>query len=160
MTSENVTLREVVPSDLEVFYVQQLDPDANWMAAFVGPDPTDRAAFDTHWAKILGAPRITQRTILAEGEVAGHIACFPAEGRMEVTYWLGRGFWGRGIATLALANLLRLVTVRPLFGRAAADNIGSLRVLQKCGFRVVGTDKGFAHGRRAETEEFILRLDA
>lgn len=159
-TPESITLREVEPSDLEVFYVQQLDPEANWMAAFVGANPKDRAAFDAHWAKILGAPRITQRTILAGDQVAGHIACFPDDEKMEVTYWLGREFWGRGIATRALGQLLRLVTVRPLFARAAADNIGSLRVLQKCGFRVVGTGTGFANGRGGETKEYILRLDA
>ncbi|MFT3830336.1 MAG: GNAT family N-acetyltransferase [Opitutaceae bacterium] len=156
---ESVTLREVESSDLETFYRQQLDPEANWMAAFVGIDPRDRAAFDAHWGKILQAPRITQRTILAADQIAGHVACFPDGEKLEVTYWLGREFWGRGIATRALAQLLRLVVVRPIFARTAADNRRSLRVLEKCGFRIMGTDKGFANGRGAETEEYLLRLD-
>jgi RimJ/RimL family protein N-acetyltransferase len=51
---------------------------------------------------------------------------------MEVTYWLGRDFWGRGLATQALNRMLHLVVDRPILARAATDNIGSLRVLQKC----------------------------
>ena len=78
---------------------------------------------------------------------------------MEVTYWLGRKFWGRGLATHALNRMLQLVADRPIFARAATDNIGSIRVLQKCGFKIVGKNKGFANGRGEETEEFILRLD-
>ena len=48
---------------------------------------------------------------------------------------------------------------RPIFARAATDNIGSLRVLQKCGFMIIGENKDFANGRGEETEEYILRLD-
>jgi hypothetical protein len=48
----------------------------------------------------------------------------------------------------------------PIFARAATDNLGSLRVLQKGGFQIIGQDQGFAHGRGSDTEEYILRLDA
>jgi RimJ/RimL family protein N-acetyltransferase len=157
--SPSITLREIAPADLEIFFVQQLDPEANRMAAFVGKDPTDKAAFAAHWDRILSAPQITQRTILVGGQIAGHIACYPQDGNKEVTYWLGREFWGRGIATAALNQLLQLVADRPLFARAATDNIGSLRVLAKCGFQIIGGNRDFAHGRGADTEEYILRLD-
>lgn len=154
---ESVTLRGVVSSDLDIFYAHQLDPEAIRMAAFVS-DRKGREAFDAHWEKILGSPEITNRTIVADGQVAGSIACFPLHGNLEVTYWIGREFWGRGIATEALKQMLRLVTVRPLAAAAAADNHGSLKVLQKCGFKIVGHGKGYAHGRGEETEECILRL--
>ena len=156
---EDNTIRTVEPPDLEIFYEQQLDPAAIRMAAFVSRDPKDKPAFDAHWSKILNSPQITQRTIVAGAQVAGHVACFPDGENMEVTYWLGREFWGRGLATQALGQLLRLVKERPIFARAATDNIGSIRVLQKCGFNIVGTDKGFANGRGEDTEECILRLD-
>ena len=78
---------------------------------------------------------------------------------MEVTYWLGREFWGRGLATQALIRMLHLVVDWPILARAATDNIGSLRLLQKCGFKIVGENKDFANGRGEETEEYILRLD-
>lgn len=130
------------------------------MAAFVGKEPRNRAEFDAHWAKILSAPENVNRTIVVDGKVAGHIAFFPSYGRMETTYWLGREFWGRGVATQALHQMLALVATRPLYASAAADNIGSVRVLQKCGYRVIGTNKGFAPGRGEEIEETVLRLDA
>lgn len=155
-----VTIREVEPSDLDTFYLHQLDPEANRMAAFVGREPRDRPTFDAHWRKILNTAGITQRTIVADSQVAGHVACFPLEGNLEVTYWLGQEFWGRGIATEALKQLLRLVVARPIVARTATDNLGSLRVLQKCGFTIVGQDKGFAHGRGEETAEYLLRLDS
>ena len=156
---ESITLREVESADLETFYVQQLDREAIRMAAFVGADPTDRAAFDAHWDKILRSPQNTNRTIVADGQVAGHIACFPQGENIEVTYWLGREFWGRGLATQALTRMLHLVGARPILARVATDNIGSLRVLQKCGFKIIGKNKDFANGRGADTEEYILRLD-
>ena len=156
---ESITIREVESSDLETFYEHQLDAEAIRMAAFVCEDPKDKVAFDAHWNKILNSSQITQRTIVAEGQVAGHIACYPHGENMEVTYWLGREFWGRGLATQALNRMLHLVVDRPIFARAATDNIGSIRVLQKCGFKIIGNDKGFANGRGEETEEYILRLD-
>ena len=157
--SESITLREIKSSDLETFFEQQLDTEAIRMAAFVCRDPQDKGAFDAHWKKILDSPRITNRTIVAKGQVAGHIACYPDGENLEVTYWLGREFWGRGWATQALKRMLQLVEVRPIFARAATDNTGSIRVLQKCGFQIIGTDKGFANGRGEVTDETILRLD-
>ncbi len=156
---ESITIREVGSSDLEIFYKHQLDPEAIRMAAFVGNDRKDKVVFDAHWDKILNAPQNTTRTIVAGGQVAGHIACYPHGENLEVTYWLGREFWGRGLATQALQRMLHLVVGRPMFAKAATDNIGSIRVLQKCGFKIIGKDKGFAPGRGEDTEEYILRLD-
>ena len=156
---ETIAIREVEPSDLEIFYEHQLDPEAIRMAAFVGKDRKDKVVFETHWKKILNSPQNTNRTIVAEGQVAGYIACFPDGEHMEVTYWLGREFWGRGLATQALTLMLQFVVDRPIFARAATDNIGSIRVLQKCGFKIIGKNKDFAIGRGEDTEEYILRLD-
>ena len=57
-----------------------------------------------------------------------------------VTYWIDRAVWGRGIASRAIALFLEVVQSRPLYARAASDNVGSLRVLHKAGFRVIGTE--------------------
>ena len=132
---ETITIREVESSDLETFYEHQLDPEAIRMAAFVCKDPKDKVAFDAHWDKILNSSQNTNRTIVAEGQVAGYISCYPHGENMEVTYWLGREFWGRGLATQALNRMLHLVVDRPILARAATDNIGSIRVLQKCGLK-------------------------
>lgn len=153
-----VTLRDVHEADLAVFFAQQLDPEANRMAAFTAVDPTDRDAFLAKWRRILADPHIRQQTILAGGRIAGHIIKYELFGEPEITYWLGREFWGQGIATSALAQFLLLVRERPIFGRAAADNLASIRVMQKCGFQVIGRDKSYANARGVEFEEIILRL--
>jgi RimJ/RimL family protein N-acetyltransferase len=158
--TSDILLRDVTEDDLPVFFAQQLDSDATYMAAFTARDPTDREAFAAHWAKILADETITMKTIVFDGQVVGHVGSFEWFGKPEVTYWIGKEYWGRGLATQALAQFLGLVKTRPLYAAAAKDNIGSLRVLQKCGFTIVGYGKGFANARGAEIEEVMLKLEA
>lgn len=153
-----IELRPVAASDLPIFYEFGRDPVACHMAAFTAKDPADRAAFDAHWQRNLANETNTTLTILADGAVAGHIASFLREGDLEVTYWIDRGLWGRGIATGALKAFLDIVTARPIHARAAADNSASLRVLERCGFAICGRDRGFANARGEEIEEVILIL--
>ena len=160
--TKSVQLRDVIESDLPILFEHQLDPDANYMAAFTARDPTDRNAFMAHWARILNDEAITIQTILFDGQVAGSVSCYKDEefGELEITYWIGKEYWGKGIATRALSKFLDLVSVRPLYGRAAKDNVASLRVMQKCGFFICGEGNGFANARGKEVEEYILKLEA
>lgn len=151
-----ITLRPVADADIPVFFAQQLDPQANWMAAFTAPDPSDRAAFEAHWIKIRADAQILIRTILVGESVAGYVASFERWGAYEVTYWLGKEFWGRGCATAALRAFIPLVPQRPLTARAAKDHAASLRVLAKCGFKVEREERGFADARGAEIAELVL----
>ena len=130
------------------------------MAAFTHKDPADRDAFEAHWARIMADDKITTKTILVDGRVAGSVGCFVEEefGKPEVTYWLGKEYWGKGVATRALSAFTNELKERPLYGRAARDNIASIRVLEKCGFSLIGYDKGFANARGREIEEAILEL--
>lgn len=156
MTPE-IVLRDVIDEDLPVFFAQQLDADANRIAAFTSKDPADKAAFMAHWARIRNNSGST-KTVVVNGQVAGHILHFDEAGHPEVSYWLGKRYWGQGIATRALTVLLGQVRERPLYARAVKDNVASIRVLQKCGFIIVAEDKGFANARGAEVEEYILML--
>ncbi len=155
-----VLLRDVEEADLPIFFDQQLDPDANHMAAFTARNPADRAAFMEHWARILGDETITKRTILVDGQVAGNVESFEQFGEREVGYWLGKDFWGKGIATKALSAFLGHVQARPLYGHVAKHNIASMRVLEKCGFTIGGEDSGSSSAVGDGVEEFLLRLSA
>jgi RimJ/RimL family protein N-acetyltransferase len=155
-----VRLRDVTDDDLPILFAFQADPDAAYMAAFTAEDPTDRAAFMAHWARILADETNINRTILADGQVVGSIAAFDLFGERDVGYGLGKDYWDKGIATRALAAFLGQIQERPLYARVVKDNIASLRVLQKCGFTICGEDKGFANARHAEVEEYILVLGA
>ncbi|GAA0289211.1 GNAT family N-acetyltransferase [Streptomyces polychromogenes] len=155
----DVTLREVRESDLAVFYRQTTDPEGIRMAAFTAEDPSDRARFDAHWARLRHDPAVLTRTVVGtRGEVLGHIGVFGPPGEREVTYWIGREYWGRGAATAALRALLAAVPDRPLHAQAAADNVGSLRVLDACGFTVTGHERGYANARGEEIDEVVLTL--
>jgi RimJ/RimL family protein N-acetyltransferase len=151
-------LRDVEKSDIPTFFEQQQDSTANHMAAFTPEDPTDSGAHRARWIRLLGDDTIRKQAIIVEGVVVGHIASFERAGEREVTYWIGREYWGNGIATRALAKFLHLETNRPLYARAAKDNAASLRVLEKCGFVVCDEAKGFSNARSEEIEEYVLML--
>ena len=154
-----IALRPVEDNDLGPLFSQSRDPESVLMAAFTPDDPDDRTAFDAHMARVRSLPDVTMRAVTCDNDLVGSIAAFDLDGRTEVTYWIDRAAWGRGIASRALELLLDLVPARPLYARAASDNAGSLRVLQKSGFKVVGTENSFAPGRNSNIEETILRKD-
>ena len=148
-------LRDVTESDLPIFYEQQLDPEATAMAAFPS---RDREPFMAHWTKIMADEKGILKTILFDGQVAGNIVSWEQDGEWEVGYWLGREFWGKGIATRALSEFLKQVKTRPLVAHVAKGNIGSRRVLEKCGFKFVEAYK-ILDKQGTELEEYTLKLE-
>ncbi len=146
-----VRLRAVEPGDLPIFFENQRDPVAVEMAAFPA---RDHEAFTAHWAKTLADETNLTRTVLMDGEVAGSLGSWLADDGREVGYWLGRSYWGRGIATAALAAFLREIDERPLVAHVASRNVGSIRVLEKCGFTRTGTPFRADDG----VEELVLVL--
>lgn len=151
----DVALREVVEDDLTVFFEHQRDPVAARMAAF---PPRDREAFMAHWARILVDEQLLARTILVDGRVAGNVVSWEHDRRRLVGYWVGRGFWGRGVATRALSRFLEEVGTRPLYAFVAVHNVASIRVLEKCGFRVSDEAIGPADEPDDGVEELLMEL--
>jgi ribosomal-protein-alanine N-acetyltransferase len=72
----------------------------------------------------------------------------------EIGYWLGEPFWGRGIATAALAATTRYAFARHqltrVFALPFARNLASCRVLEKCGYVVEG------HLRRSAIKDGLV----
>src|SRR5690606_17280836 len=124
-------------------------------AAFVDRDPTDVEAFLARWRRIRADETTRTYTVLVGDRVVGHVARFERDGVPEVTYWIARDARGRGVATAALGALLHRDPRRPLHARVAADHLASLRVLEKCGFEVVGRERAFAAARREEIDELL-----
>lgn len=146
-------LRDVIEDDLSTLFEHQRDPVATGMAAFPA---RDWDAFMAHWReKVLGGQGTSKKTILVDNDVAGHISSWSQDDKRLVGYWLGRAYWGRGIATAALAEFLAHDTTRPLHAFVAALNVGSIRVLEKCGFRRVGE----GHRGKDGVEEYLFRLE-
>ena len=111
-----------------------------------------------HWTKILGDATVVKKTILFDGRVAGHVASWEQSGEREIGYWVGKSFWGKGVATAALSGFLGHEATRPLFAHVAKHNAASIRVLEKCGFTVVGEDKEFSKLGESVIEGLVLRL--
>jgi RimJ/RimL family protein N-acetyltransferase len=155
----NVSLRPLEDRDLDTIYQQVTDPESVRMAAFTAEDQTDRRAFLNRMSRLRADTSVSYRVIDVDGAIAGTIASFRIDNQPEVTYWVDRTQWGKGIASAALQILLAETAERPLYARAASDNVGSLRVLEKAGFRRIGVNRDFAPGRGEEIEETILRLD-
>jgi RimJ/RimL family protein N-acetyltransferase len=155
----NIKLRRTEISDLETLFQFQLDKEGGFLAAFMPSDPTDKVAYITKHTKLLSDPTVNSQTILLDNIIVGSISKFVMEGDSEITYWIDKQYWGQGIATKAINEFLVIENTRPIFGRVAFDNFGSQKVLEKCGFVKVGTDKGFSNARNSQIEEYIYRLN-
>jgi RimJ/RimL family protein N-acetyltransferase len=152
-------LRGLRDENLAVLFEQWADPVAAHMAAFTAPDHMDRRAFERRLSRLRADETVIAKVIVVDGEVAGTIGSWGGPDEREVTYWIGGSYWGNGIATWALDAFLTVDPSRPLHARVAYDNVASRRVLEKCGFRVIATERSFAEARSREIEEVVLRLE-
>jgi [ribosomal protein S5]-alanine N-acetyltransferase len=152
------TLRAITPADLPYLFEIQKNEQAIHMAAFTPENPADREAYLEKWHAILQRPDVHMYTVCIDDEVQGSVASFEMNGERMVTYWHHHSIWGKGYGTEILRRFLELEPVRPLVAWVAFDNIGSQRVLEKCGFVKTGVDKGFANARKAEIAEYVYEL--
>lgn len=154
-----VQLTKTEKEDLETLFLFQCDKDANWMAAFTSENPKDEKLYLEKWGKIVENPEIRMQTIRLESVIVGSVVHFDVMEETNVSYWIERKFWGKGIATHALAKFVKDSIKRPLFARVAWDNYGSQKVLEKCGFKSIGKERGYANARKMEIEELVYLLE-
>jgi len=129
-----VELRDVDDPDLDLVYEHQRDVEACERA---GAMPRGRDAFDERWEGLLGDPQVVARSVVADGEVVGHVLSFVRDGRPEVGYWIARSHWRQGIGSTALGLLLDELDERPLYAQIAFHNPASLRIAERHGFREI-----------------------
>ena len=155
-----VTIRPVREEDLPVFFEHLGDERARYQAGFVPTEATDREAFVARWRRMLADPSALARTLVWNERAVGHLVLFDLEGQRSVGYWVGREYWGHGVATHGLRAFLDEVSERPLYARVVEDNRASIGVLERNGFRKIGENRVFATARAAEVREWIFeRID-
>jgi RimJ/RimL family protein N-acetyltransferase len=150
----HVTLRGITAADLPALFENSCDPEAIAMAGFPA---RELAEFLAHRARIEADPGVHNRAIVVDGDLAGDIGSWRQDDGRRLCYWLARRYWGRGIATAALTAFLTEVTERPIHADVLRTNVASIRVLEKCGFRLLAEE---ARGPDPDPEEHTLRLDA
>ncbi len=154
----NLQLRKSIVSDLEIFYQNQTDEEANYMAAFTPKNPNDKVGYMKKWQRLLQDETINMQTILLDNQVIGCVVKYVMDGEAEITYAIDKKYWRQGITTKAVQQFLEIETNRPIFGRVAYDNFGSQKVLEKAGFQKIGKSMWYANARGKEIEEFIYKL--
>ena len=154
----HIELRDLEDDDLDAVFEMMRDPEGVAMAAFTASDPDDRATFDEWIARQRSSPGVVYRVVTESGGFAGTAAVFTIDGDREVSFWIARHAWGRGVATRALRLLVSHEAERPLYARAAVHNAGSIAVLTKCGFTEVSRNVAFAPGPGREVEEIVFTL--
>jgi RimJ/RimL family protein N-acetyltransferase len=153
-----LTIRKAQESDFEALYQLQLDPEYNRMAAFGAAVPEDRIAFMNHKNKISHDPSCLFYAIELDLEPIGTIGSFFFDGERDLGYGIAKEHWGKGLATRAVQAFVLIEPIRPLSARAAIHNLGSIRVLEKCGFAYVRSDHGFSDFLQTTVEERIFSL--
>lgn len=154
----HIELRELRDDDCDAVFEMMRDVDAVAMAAFTAADPDDREAFDAWMARNRANRESTLFVVTERGGFAGIAGSFFVGSDREVTYWIARHAWGRGVATEALHLLISREPVRPLYARVAAHNAASIAVLRRCGFAEISRDHGFAPGVGRDVEEIVFTL--
>ena len=102
----DIKLKPTEISDLDSLFQFQLDKEGGYLAAFMPEDPADKSAYLNKYTKLLGDPTANNQTIVIDNIIVGSIAKFVMEGDVEITYWIDRKFWGKGIASKALKEFL------------------------------------------------------
>jgi [ribosomal protein S5]-alanine N-acetyltransferase len=153
------TLQKTEESDLPIFFEHQADNEAGSMAAFTSKEWKDKDAYVTKWRRLLQDPTVHQQTIRVDNKIAGTVAKFEVDGEAHITYAIAKEYWGKGIASKAVKEFLLQENKRPIFGHAAADNIGSIKVLEKNNFKFIRTQRGFSRSRGKEIDEVVYWLE-
>lgn len=152
-------LTKTTLDDLHTLFVFQSNKAGIWMAAFTAENPSDKEFYINKWTKIVENPDIKMQTMRVNNNIVGSFVHFDFRGETNVSYWIDQQHWGKGFATEGLNAFIKGIVKRPLFARIAFDNFASQKVVEKCGFIKIGTDRGFANARQKEIEEFIYKLN-
>ena len=147
-------LRNVGEDDLDALFEQQREPEAVAMALFPA---REREAFDAHWRRILADDRLTTRAI--EVEVRSPATSGPGNRTAGSSSATGSAASsGAGPRDGCPLGARRRGDTRPLHAWVATSNVGSIRVLEKCGFVKVGSHTQYAKDLDLNVDELLYEL--
>ncbi len=152
LVSDRLLLRPFRPSDLAEVHLYAGDPEVVRYLRWGPNDPGEtrrfvmraaRNAFDSRSGDI-DLAIVERATDRVRGGAAIH---WRAVGRVEIGYVLARAAWGFGYATETVRTLLAFLEREApgyeVFGLVVSGNEGSVRVLERCGFRQTPEDAAY-----------------
>lgn len=148
--TRRLVLRPMVPADADAISALANDQGlARMLASVPHPfSPADALAWmgDNRWR---GRPGFRWSVTAHDGTVMGMVALGGSP--VRTMYWLGRAFWGRGLATEAmrafLADMMPRLALDEVAADAFVDNPASHAVLRKLGFEQTGEDMARSKAR-------------
>jgi RimJ/RimL family protein N-acetyltransferase len=146
LTTERLVLRPPTVDDAEAFFERYTsDPDVTRYLSW-----RTHATVEESRAYLAGIPDRaaakgeTERAICVEGDPrpCGMITTWKSDFRVGIGYVLAQSQWGKGIMTEALRAVLDLTWSDESVWRVSAychpENVGSARVMEKCGMKLEG----------------------
>ncbi|HEU4632176.1 MAG TPA: GNAT family protein [Gemmatimonadaceae bacterium] len=106
------------------------------------PHPYTLEDARSYIAHVAGQEPATSLAIEVDGSAVGGISLMPGHDiervSAEIGYWIGRAYWGRGIATAAIRGAtgyaLTTLGFRRVFAVPFVRNAASVRALEKAGY--------------------------
>jgi [ribosomal protein S5]-alanine N-acetyltransferase len=149
LETNRLLLRTFTPEDAQLIYELNLDPE---ITRYTG-DPVK----DINLAKeVLEQVILPQYALYNHGRWAVYIKdnmefigwcglkTRPERNEIDLGYRFLKTAWGKGYATEAAFACIKYgfekLNLQRIIGRAMPDNIGSLRVLEKCGMTFIGDE--------------------
>ncbi len=104
--------------------------------------------------------------IVVNGETVGSIGVHPQTDihrkNLELGYWLGEPFWGKGIITRAIPQMVEYGfknwDVTRIFARPFGTNLASQKVLEKCGFKLEARFENAYFKNGEYTDELVYAI--
>ncbi len=159
-----ILLRQIAGHDLDAL-VKNLN-DEKVIRYLSSRVPFPYTQKDADWFIQTGSKNGIYRAITYNGALAGVISVSPGEHEHARTakmgYWLGRKFWGKGVATQAVCEMTKDVfstsDIVRLSAPVYAPNKASMRVLEKNGYELDGILKKGAYKNGVFLDEHVYSL--
>ncbi|MET9020364.1 GNAT family N-acetyltransferase [Actinopolymorpha sp. NPDC004070] len=153
LTGDRVVLRELQPEDAADLFVWRSDPEVQKYNSEPMQEVRQASQLIEELRREYSAQKAVHWAVTLSGDdraigLFGLVSWERFHRRAEVGYDLRRDHWGRGIATEALDAMLRFGFTRMQLNRVEAqtiaDNHGSVRLLQRLGFRREGLRRAYS----------------
>jgi len=122
------------------------------------------------WITSIGYEGGMMLGIEREGQLIGKVGYIDYEpdgsdksSSVEISYWLGKNYWGQGYAFEAASAIIPVIfdnySINTIIAGHATDNPGSERIIDKLGFQLIGETMYYSLARDVDVPCLLYKLD-